>query len=88
MATRSARARRVSLLYRRNGKTDCWVIPALASDGRSNWTKAFAEADDYGKADGDTILTFYAAQERAEELARGGDVETAPAASDNGPTAP
>jgi hypothetical protein len=46
----------VSLLYRRNRKTDCWIIRALASDGRSYRTEAFAEADDCGKADGDTIL--------------------------------
>jgi hypothetical protein len=40
------------------------------------WTKRIAEADDYAEANGNEVLTFFAAQDRAKALARGGDSET------------
>jgi integrase len=71
----------VSLLYRRNKGNGSWVDRVLAGDGRSYWTKAFAAADDYAEADGDKILNFFQAQDRAKELARGHDSKTASAAA-------
>jgi hypothetical protein len=65
----------VTLLYRRNQGNGTWIVRAAAGDGRSYWTKAFAEADDYAEA-GETVVTFYDAQDRAKELARGSDSAT------------
>ena len=60
----------VVLLYRRNKGNGTWVVKA--SDGHgAYWTKAFGLADDYDEADGERILTFYEAQDKAKELARG-----------------
>ena len=39
------------------------------------WTKRIAEADDFDDSDGKSILTFYEAQDRAKQLARGGSAE-------------
>jgi integrase len=59
-----------TLLYRRNQGNGRWVIKA--SDGHGDyWTKAFADADDYADSDGDKVLGFFEAQDRARELARG-----------------
>jgi len=56
--------------YRRNRAAGTWV--ARAADGRGgNWTEAFATADDYADANGDSILTYWEAQDRARVLARG-----------------
>jgi uncharacterized Ntn-hydrolase superfamily protein len=54
------------------------VVKVLAGDGHSYWTKGFAEADDVAEADGDKILSFFQAQDRTKELARGDDAEAAP----------
>ena len=52
-----------------------------ASDGHGNyWTKAFSVADDFCDSDGQSVLTFYEAQDRAKQLARGGDAATSDAA--------
>jgi hypothetical protein len=73
-------ARGVVLLYRRNKGSGSWVLKA--SDGHgAYWTKGFAQADDYDDSDGKTVLTFYEAQDRAKQLARGaedGGADTAP----------
>ena len=46
---------------------------AEGSDGHGKyWTKAFAEADDFDESNGETILTFFQAQDVAKQLARGG----------------
>jgi hypothetical protein len=51
---------------------------ALGADGTGgSWLQRFAVADDYEEANGDTILNFWQAQDRARELARGGKDGTA-----------
>ena len=66
----------VRLAYRRKATAGRWVI--IAADGKgSNWMKAFADADDYEAANGDTILDFWQAQDRARVLARGDGVSGA-----------
>jgi integrase len=64
-------ARGIKLLYRRNRTNGSWVAKYSTGDGRYQ-TKAFAVADDFEKADGKAVLTFYQAQEAARILARGG----------------
>jgi integrase len=63
----------IRLAFRRNaGPAGSWSV--IAADGRGgNWMKGFAVADDHEDANGETILTFWQAQERAKILARGGD---------------
>jgi integrase len=81
-------ARGIQLLYRRNKSNGTWVVKA--SDGHgSYWTKAFAVADDYEDSDGKAVLTFYAAQDAAKQLARGGDAtsDAAPVTLDQALTA-
>jgi integrase len=61
----------VRLGYRRNEVTGTWSV--IAADGKSgNWVKKFGLADDYEEADGELVLTFWQAQDRARKLARGG----------------
>jgi integrase len=67
------------LLYRRNKTAGSWVVKASNGHG-AYWTKVIATADDYADADGKEVLSFYEAQDKAKELARGGD-----AASDTAP---
>ena len=70
----------VTLLYRRRSqKNGTWVLKAAVGDGqdRTYWTKRIGEADDYGEADGEKVLSFYQAQDKAKELTRGGDAEAA-----------
>ena len=60
----------VRLAYRRNKTAGPWIT--IAADGKGgNWMKAFAAADDYEDANGDTVLNFWQAQARARVLARG-----------------
>jgi hypothetical protein len=66
----------ITLLYRRNVGNGTWIVKAPAGNG-AYWTKRIAEADDYAEAAGSEILTYFAAQDRAKTLARGGDSETA-----------
>ena len=45
-----------------------------ASDGHGKyWLKKFALADDHEDANGETVLDFFQAQDKARNLARGGD---------------
>ena len=44
-----------------------------AADGQGgNWTKAIGTADDFAEADGETVLDFWQAQDRARVISRGG----------------
>jgi hypothetical protein len=57
-------ARGIHLLYRRNRGAGTWVV-------RTTWTKRIGDADDFEPADGNHILNFWQASERALALARG-----------------
>ena len=60
----------IALAYRRNQGAGSWVV--RVADGKGgNWTKAFAIADDHEQADGENVLTFWQAQDKARALARG-----------------
>jgi hypothetical protein len=60
----------VRLGYRRNAAAGTWSV--IAADGRSgNWVKRVGLADDHEEANGEQVLTFWQAQERARKLARG-----------------
>jgi integrase len=62
----------IAVGYRRNQGAGRWI--ARAADGHGgNWTKAFAIADDFEDADGEQVLTFWEAQDRARALARSTD---------------
>lgn len=70
----------VSLGYRRNATAGTWV--ARVADGRGgNWTKGIGSADDHDEADGDVILDYWQAQERAKQVARGGKDQALEAAT-------
>ena len=66
----------IALGYRRNRSAGTWVIRATDGHG-GTWTKAFGLADDYEDADGEHVLTFWRAQDKARAIARGRDVESA-----------
>jgi integrase len=59
----------ISLGYRRNAGAGTWVVRCADGQG-GNWTKAFASADDFETANGGSVLDFWAAQDKARELAR------------------
>jgi integrase len=60
----------VRLAYRRNETASSWSV--IAADGKGgNWMNRFAAADDYEEANGETVLDFWQAQERARIIARG-----------------
>ena len=60
----------VRLAYRRNETAGSWSV--IAADGKGgNWMKGFATADDYEETNGETVLDFWQAQERARNIARG-----------------
>jgi integrase len=61
----------ISLGYRRNIGPGTWLIRRATDKGRS-WSKAFAIADDFEDADGERVLDFWQAVDRARELVRGG----------------
>lgn len=62
----------IALGYRRNAGAGTWVV--RASDGHGgNWTKAFAVADDYEEANGESVLTYWQASDKARALARVGE---------------
>ena len=61
----------VRLGYRRNAAAGTWSV--ISADGKGgNWVKKFGLADDHEEANGEQVLTFWEAQERARKLARGG----------------
>ena len=60
----------VRLGYRRNATAGRWNV--IAANGKGgNWLKVFADADDFQDANGETVLNFWQAQDRARILARG-----------------
>ena len=61
----------ISLGYRRTTGAGTWVLRAADGAGGS-WTKRIAAADDFEPANGDAVLTYAEALDRAREMARGG----------------
>jgi hypothetical protein len=60
-----------SLGYRKNSGAGSWSV--RASDGNGgNWLKGFATADDHEDANGESVLDFWQAQDRARKIGRGG----------------
>jgi integrase len=58
----------VNLGYRRNQTAGTWIC--RVADGKGGMrTKAIGTADDHDESDGDTILTFWQAQDRAKAVA-------------------
>ena len=64
----------IALAYRRCKGAGRWIVRVADGKG-SSWQKGFAIADDFEDANGESVLTFWQAQTRAKELARG-TVET------------
>ena len=64
--------RRLSLGYRRNAGPGTWSLRVANGKG-GNWIKAIAPADDYEGTQG--ALTFWDAQLKAREIARGSAVD-------------
>jgi integrase len=60
----------IGLGYRRCKGAGRWCVRCADGHGGS-WEKSFAAADDYEDSDGEHVLTFYAAQDKARALARG-----------------
>jgi integrase len=60
----------IALGYRRNAGAGTWVVRVADGHG-GNWTKGFAVADDHEDADGEHVLDFWQAQDKARALARG-----------------
>jgi integrase len=62
----------IGLGYRRNAGAGTWSV--RASDGHgANWLKAFGVADDYEPSNGESVLDFWQAQDRARTIARAGE---------------
>ena len=60
----------IAVGYRRCKGAGRWVV--RVADGKGgNWTKAFAVTDDHEEANGEHVLTFWQAQDKARALARG-----------------
>ncbi len=59
----------VGLGYRRNRTAGTWVARVANGKG-ANWTKAIGNADDFDEADGNQVLDFWQAQEKARTLGR------------------
>jgi integrase len=57
----------VALGYRRNQGPGTWSVRVADGKG-SHWIKAIATADDYDTADGEHVLDFWQAQDRARQL--------------------
>jgi integrase len=67
----------IGLGYRRNQGSGMWVVRAADGHG-GNWTKAFAVADDHEEANGESVLNFWQAQDRARTIARRGESSSRP----------
>jgi integrase len=62
----------IALGYRRNQTAGTWVV--RVADGKGgNWTKRVGLADDFEDADGENVLTWWEATDKARKLARGND---------------
>jgi integrase len=68
----------IQLGYRRCKGAGRWVVKVADGHG-SYWTKRVAYADDHENADGEHILTWWQAQDKARALARGKDAGGRPA---------
>jgi integrase len=65
----------IALAYRRNQGAGTWVV--RCADGKGGaWTKGFAIADDHEDADGEHVLDFWQAQDKARALARGNEADS------------
>src|SRR5262249_10914873 len=60
----------IRLGYRRCKGAGTWVVKVADGHG-GNWTKGFAVADDHDDANGEHVLDFCQAQDKARALARG-----------------
>ena len=60
---------RIGLGYRRNRTAGSWVVRVADGTG-GNWTKAIGVADDFDETDGNQVLDFWQAQEKALALGR------------------
>jgi hypothetical protein len=68
----------IALGYRRNASAGVFVV--RVADGKGgNWTKRVGEADDFEDADGEHVLTWWQATDKARKLARGSDDTGRPA---------
>jgi integrase len=62
----------IYLAYRRNLRFGVWSVKA--SDGHGgHWLKKFALADDHEEANGESVLDFWQAQDKARLIARAGE---------------
>ena len=68
----------IALGYRRCVGAGRWVVKVADGHGGS-WTKVVGIADDHEDADGEHVLSFWNAQDRARALARGKDAGGRPA---------
>jgi integrase len=60
----------IGVAYRRCKGAGRWIV--RCADGRgSSWQKVFAVADDFENANGESVLDFWQASDRAKQLARG-----------------
>src|SRR6202048_1858198 len=59
----------LGLGYRRNATAGTWVVREADGAG-GNWTKAIGIADDFEDADGERVLNFWQAQDKARALGR------------------
>jgi hypothetical protein len=65
----------ISLGYRRTHTAGTWVM--RAADGKGGaWTKRVGLADDFEDADGEHVLTWWQATDKARKLARGTDEDS------------
>lgn len=60
---------RIAIGYRRGPKSSAWMVRYYLGDGKTEVEKV-AEADDHIDANGETVLTYPQACERARDLAR------------------
>jgi integrase len=62
----------IALGYRRNQAAGVWVV--RVADGKGgNWTKRVGLADDHEDANGEHVLSWWQATDKARKLARGSD---------------
>jgi integrase len=69
----------ISLGYRRNETAGTWVLRVADGKGGS-WTKRIGLADDFGESNGQSMLTFWEAQQLAKASAGGEKGEAPPRA--------
>src|SRR5215831_3145089 len=68
----------ISLGYRRCISAGRWIVKVADGHG-GHWTKVVGIADDHEDADGEHVLDFWQAQDKARALARGKDAGSRPA---------